>query len=439
MSVVIALPEPHTNQTKILEGAGRFNVVVCGRRWGKTTMGVNLACEAAIPGGKVGWFVPEYKLLTEVWEELDATLAPLVTKLDVQQKRIKLSTGGLIECWSFDRNPRAGRGRKYHRVILDEASFAGKLEATWTKAVRPTLTDFRGDAWFLFTPNGQQHYSYKLFQRQGEGKKGWRSWRQSSYDNPHLDPAEIDDAAGDLPPEAFAQEYLAEFLADVFGSLIRGEWLDEAFRAERPRIIRRPRIGVDLGEGTGRDFTAFCVADDFGIVHMEGSNTVDIPSAARRLADLARQYNVPGDRIVFDAGARGKDLPKHLAPFRISPVAYHGGSPSKGKYFNRRSRMAMKLRHRLDPDRPLYVDHGEKSDSPWGGDRPAYEERQPPFALPADRPWWPRLREEIEHLRYEVAAGKFKLELKEDLMARLGRSPDYVDALLMSFACGDVA
>lgn len=437
MSIRVQLPRPHSNQKKILEDAGRFNVITCGRRWGKTTMGVNLAAQTALEGGILGWFVPEYKLVLEVWEAFEETLQEAIAKIDVQQKRIKLTTGGLIECWSFDRNPRAGRGRRYHRVIIDEASFAKSLEATWTKAVRPTLTDFRGDAWFLFTPNGQQHYTYKLFQRQGEGRKGWRSWRQTSYDNPHLDPREIDDAQQDLPPEAFSQEYLAEFLADVFGQLVRAEWLDAAYRTERPNALVRPSLGVDLGEGTGRDFTAFCVLDRHGIVHFEGSNTVDIVAAAKRMAELAQRYGIPSDRIAFDAGGRGKDLPKYLEPYQIEARPYHGGAPSKGKWFNRRARMAMKLRHRLDPDRPEYVDLGEKAKSPWDADRPGHVEKQPPFGLPQDKPWWPRLREEIENLRYEVAGGKFKLELKEDMMARLGRSPDYVDALLVALSVGE--
>ena len=37
------------------------------------------------------------------------------------------------------------------------------------------------------------------------------SWKMTTYDNPYIDPAEIDDAKRDLPLIAFNQEYLAEF------------------------------------------------------------------------------------------------------------------------------------------------------------------------------------------------------------------------------------
>ena len=46
----------HPGQTKVLEEAGRFNVLECGRRFGKTHLGIQLAIDRAIDGGEVGWF-----------------------------------------------------------------------------------------------------------------------------------------------------------------------------------------------------------------------------------------------------------------------------------------------------------------------------------------------------------------------------------------------
>lgn len=398
-------------------------------------MALELVFWPALDGYPVGYFVPEYKLLVEAWEEMCETFAALATP-DQQQKRLAFSTGGLVECWSFDRNPNAGRSRKYKRLVVDEAAHCRNLRRTWTKGLRPTLTDYKGDAWFLSSPNGLDYF-HTLYQYGQEGRAGWRSWRRSSYDNPHLDPAEIDEARGELPPEVFDQEYLARFLADVFGALVPDAWLDAAYAAARPPRVARPAIGVDLGEGTGRDYTAFCVLDEHGIVHFEASNTVDIPRAARRLAELAREHRVPGDRVAFDAGGRGRDLPKYLEPHRLDARPYHGGAPSKGKYKNRRSRMGLRLRQRLDPERPARVEPARPAASAWEADRPDLVESSHPFALPADRAFWPRLREEIGALKYGLEAGKFALEPKADLMERLGRSPDYVDALLVAlFAAG---
>jgi len=77
----------------------------------------------------------------------------IAEKVEKQERRIVLITGGTIEFWSLD-TADPGRSRKYARVIIDEAGIVRDLEAAWNEAIRPTLTDYRGDAWFLGTPRG---------------------------------------------------------------------------------------------------------------------------------------------------------------------------------------------------------------------------------------------------------------------------------------------
>src|SRR4051794_40797792 len=61
---------PHSAQVQILGESRRFNVLACGRRFGKTELGVDRALEAVERGRNVGWFSPTYKLLSEAWREL---------------------------------------------------------------------------------------------------------------------------------------------------------------------------------------------------------------------------------------------------------------------------------------------------------------------------------------------------------------------------------
>jgi phage FluMu gp28-like protein len=215
--IPITLNRPHAAQQKILSEAKRFNVLVCGRRFGKSKLAVNLLVQPALKGFPVGYFTPTYKLLEETFKEVAAITNELVTKKHDQQF-IELITGGKIEFWSLD-NPMAGRSRKYKRVIVDEAAFHSKLWESWTEAIRPTLTDLKGDAWFLSTPKGKNDF-YKLHMRAKAGEQNWATWQMSTYTNPYIDPAEIDDAQKDLPALAFSQEYMAEFnenVANPFG------------------------------------------------------------------------------------------------------------------------------------------------------------------------------------------------------------------------------
>lgn len=201
----------------MVQEAKRFNVANCGRRFGKSKMAVNLLCEPALEGKPAGYFTPTYKLLEGTFNECLSTLSPIITKKHDNQF-IQLATGGVIEFWSLD-NPQAGRSRKYRTIIVDEAAFVKDLWGAWTESIRPTLTDLKGDAWFFSTPKGKSDF-YKLWMRGQSGEPNWMSWKMTTYDNPYIDPAEIDDAKRDLPLIAFNQEYLAEFAdnaANPFG------------------------------------------------------------------------------------------------------------------------------------------------------------------------------------------------------------------------------
>lgn len=215
----ITLNKPHVNQNKVLYERKRFNVLSCGRRWGKTTLSENLLIPPALDGYPVAYYAPTYKLLNDVFRNIIKTTSDITLKSDATEKRIELITGGIIDFWSLQ-NKFAGRGRKYKIVVIDEAAFVRDLEECWQEAIRPTLTDLIGDAWFLSTPKGKNFF-HRLFMRGKSGEDGWSSWQMSTYDNPHIISSEIDDAKKDLPALAFSQEYMAEFndnVANPFGT-----------------------------------------------------------------------------------------------------------------------------------------------------------------------------------------------------------------------------
>lgn len=214
---VITLAAPHPAQEQILTEKKRFNVLACGRRFGKSALANNLLSETAIDGFPAGYFCPTYKLLDGTYQECLFSLDPIVKRKNEHQF-IELITGGRIDFWSLE-NELAGRSRKYKRVVIDEASFTKYLEKRWNESIRPTLTEYKGDGWFMSTPRGKNGF-FKFFMRAKQGDKNWMSWQMPTLKNPYIDPEEIDDAKRDLPALAFSQEYLAEFnenVANPFG------------------------------------------------------------------------------------------------------------------------------------------------------------------------------------------------------------------------------
>lgn len=204
----IQLQRPHCNQEKVLKEAKRFNVMKCGRRFGKSTLSIYKASDALCRGQSVAYFAPTYKDASEWWNEVSTRLHGIIVGKDATVKQIKTITGGKLDVWSFD-NPDSGRGRKYHLALIDECEKGMHFEKAWKQSIRPTLTDYKGSAWFFSTPQFGRTFFKEIFQYEHKFDD-WKSWKFTTYDNPHIDPAEVDAAKRELDALTFSCEYLAE-------------------------------------------------------------------------------------------------------------------------------------------------------------------------------------------------------------------------------------
>lgn len=209
VTVDFYLPTLHPAQKTILEQAKRFNHLRCGRRFGKTTLIEELS-SIALDGQRVGVWFPTYKDLSEVWKDLKRTYGPVISKQNEQLKQIELITSGLIDFWSME-EPDSGQGRKYHRAIIDEAAKAPKLYQAWENTIRPTLTDYRGDAFILSRPKGKNNGFYLLEEKHRQFDN-WSFFHYTTYDNPHIATEEVEEAKTQLDEINFRQEYLAEYV-----------------------------------------------------------------------------------------------------------------------------------------------------------------------------------------------------------------------------------
>jgi len=212
--MILELPEAHKNQTKILESQARFRVVMCGRRFGKSELSQVEIISNAIQGMNVAYITPTYKLAKTFFEKLIQCVPFENNKSDLT---IHFPNMGTVEFYTGERLDNL-RGRKFHLVVIDEASFIPNLEDGWLNSIRPTLTDYQGRALFLSTPRGK-NYFYTLYMKGGQ--RDWESFKFTTYDNPYILTSEINDAKAQLPSVVFEQEYMAnpmENAANPFGS-----------------------------------------------------------------------------------------------------------------------------------------------------------------------------------------------------------------------------
>lgn len=102
MKIGLQLPNPHEAQQNIINHAKRFNVEVCGRRFGKTMLDVNESAPVLLAGHPVGGFFPTYKMLSETWRQFVDVFAPVRKSKNETEHRLELITGGVLEMWSMD-------------------------------------------------------------------------------------------------------------------------------------------------------------------------------------------------------------------------------------------------------------------------------------------------------------------------------------------------
>lgn len=274
--IPLRLPRLHEGQQKVRAESRRFNVLNCGRRWGKTTYGLDVLLDdprrlGALDGYPVAWFAPNSKLFDEVWWEATRLLRPISTRIDSQKNRIDLITGGTIDFWTLHNTDDPGRGRKYGRIFVDEAAIvpSARLEKQWNEAIRPTLTDLTGAADFGSTPKGAGVFQEFFKRGQNPDEPDWASWQLPTTSNPFIDPAEVEAARRELPSAAFRQEYLAEFVTD-FGAVFKAATYYEP--DELPKDGFREATGCDFAYTLkSGDWTVFITGRLYGgVIYVTG-------------------------------------------------------------------------------------------------------------------------------------------------------------------------
>ena len=215
-TIGLSLHNPHPAQKQVLDCDSRFIVMMAGRRFGKSLISQTISIDTAVNKKRVAYITPTYQLGKIFFKEIVDLLPLEIYSKNESDLVINFITGGSIRFFTGERLDNL-RGLKFHLAVIDEASFIPNLEDGWLNSIRPTLTDYKGRAIFLSTPRGK-NYFYSLYSK---AEPDWQSFKFTTYDNPYIDPNEIDDARKQLPEVVFEQEYMAnpaENAANPFGT-----------------------------------------------------------------------------------------------------------------------------------------------------------------------------------------------------------------------------
>jgi len=211
-------------QQEVLEASERFKVVAAGRRCGKSRLAAWMLIINALQSksGHVFYVAPTQGQARDImWGVLLDLAHPIVSSSHVNNMQIKLINGATISLKGADR-PDTMRGVSLKFLVMDE--YADMKPSVWEEVLRPALADQKGHALFIGTPKGRNHF-YELYKYADLGNdETYRAWHFTSYDNPLLDPEEIDTAKQSMSSYAFRQEFMASF--EALGSeIFKEDWV----------------------------------------------------------------------------------------------------------------------------------------------------------------------------------------------------------------------
>jgi len=216
----------HPAQLEIFNSSARFKVVSAGRRFGKSRLAAWILIIKALQSeSKDVWYIgPTFQQSKEImWNMLKELLqgTELIAQTHENTATITLTNGRRISLKGSDR-PDTLRGVGLYYVVLDE--YASMKPDVWEKIIRPTLADVKGEALFIGTPEGKNHFYDLWVEADKEKNEDWKAFQYNSTDNPLIDPEEIKVARETMSTQAFRQEFEASFVSFT-GGIFKNDWL----------------------------------------------------------------------------------------------------------------------------------------------------------------------------------------------------------------------
>ena len=285
--------------------------------------------------------------------------------------------------------------------------------------------------WVVTDPDNKEHWV--------DGPNDYSEWNGKVYkpvsrsfipgslsDNPYLARTDYARRLDQLPEPLRSAIRDGNFMAarkDDANQVIPTAWVVEAqnrWSPSPPHGVPMCAIGVDASGG-GDDPMIIAPRYDGWFSSLVDVPGKDIPldNMGKYCAGVIVTHRRHEATIILDmGGGYGGPTFEHLRDNSIDVLAYKGAEKSLHRtadrqlgFYNKRSQVIWQFREALDPNQD-------------GGS---------PIALPVD----PTLMADLTAPTFEVVSRGIKVEAKEEIVKRLGRSPDRGDAVVMAWFGGD--
>jgi len=282
-------------QLDALSDPRKYKVLILHRRSGKTTLAVNqLVKEAMLPenAGKIFHYVCPNKNQAKklIWDTPDMIrkyVPPeIIDKKNEVELKIFFKNGSQLYIQGADQ-PDTLRGQEVYGVILDE--YAQMKSEVYDEIYRPVLAANGGWCWLLGTPKGKNDF-YRKYRSALLNPAIWQVIHLSAETSGIIPPEALAQAKAEMTEQAFAQEFLSEFL-EGSGTIFRRIRENICPTFSEPRQGRAYKVGVDLARHV--DWTVITAVDrhTHELVYFDRFNQIEYNLQKARIEAVCRRYN----------------------------------------------------------------------------------------------------------------------------------------------------
>lgn len=403
--VQIKGPELTDYQEEILYNGKRFTVTEASTKAGKTFSHIWWLFERAHqPWNKEGynhwWVAPVFGQTKIAFKRLAKKVRNQTGYItSIGNLSITCPNGAVIQFKSA-KDPDTLYGEDVYSIVFDEAPRA-KVEAHY--ALRSTITATKGMYKLIGNFGGVSNWVHQLKEKAMDKESEYYYKKITAWDAVEagiLDRMEIIQAQKDLPPNVFAQLYLAEETESedmlCTYSAINDLWTN-TFVSEGQRAII-----TDIALH-GSDKFVISVWSGFRVIYWKEIDKIDADEVTKMIETLAEKYSVPRSRIVYDSDGLGSFLKGYLKG--AIPFVNNGKVIGKDNYANIKSQCAFLLAQMINNNEIYFECTISKKE----------------------------MMAELECLRsYDSdSGGRLRILPKKKIKEIIGHSPDRLDVLIM--------
>jgi len=395
-------------QKEILFSKARFTITEASTKVGKTHSHIIWLFGKAMSkdnakGMNYWWIAPVYNQAKIAFKRLRRNLSKYqVFNFNETSLIITCPNGAEIHFKSAEK-PDNLYGEDVYACVFDEAPRA--REESWY-ALRSTLTATEAPCKIIGNFGGISNWVHKLKEKSKNDPlyEYFKITCWDAIDEGILSKEEVLQAQKDLPPKIFKELYEAEPSEDE-GQLIFNESIIKLFSNTHIQGGIK-YITADIAR-LGNDKTVIYVWDGFRVIEIVERNTTLVTESANIIKELQSKYNVNSNNIICDEDGVGGGVVDIL-----NCVGFVNNAKAKSingsieNFANLKTQCYYKLAEYINRNE-IYVNCDSKIER--------------------------YLIEELELVRLskELDISRISILSKDEIKKKIGRSPDYSDALMM--------